>query len=68
MWPEDAGAEGDAAWLYHTWWYNKGPGIYSVTGGTGKWEDIRGVGVARGMFKERTDDHFMVKSELFRNL
>lgn len=35
---------------------------------SGKWEGIQGVGVTRGMFKGRTDDHFMLKSELRWNL
>ena len=65
---EDTDADGDVVWLYHIWWYNKGPGIYHFIGGTGKWEGIQGVGVTRGMFKGRTDDHFMLKSELHWNL
>lgn len=65
---EDTDADGDVVWLYHIWWYNKGPGIYQFIGGTGKWEGIQGVGVTRGMFKGRTDDHFMLKSELHWNL
>lgn len=65
---EDTDAEGDVVWLYHIWWYNKGPGIYQFIGGTGKWEGIQGVGVTRGMYQGRTDDHFMLKSELHWNL
>lgn len=65
---EDTDDEGDVAWLYHIWWYNKGPGIYHFIGGTGKWEGIQGKGVTRGMYKGRTDDHFMLKSELYWNL
>lgn len=65
---EDTDAEGDVAWLYHIWWYNKGPGIYQFVGGSGKWEGISGKGVTRGMFEGRSDDHFMLKSELYWNL
>lgn len=65
---EDTDAEGDVAWLYHIWWYNKGPGIYQFVGGTGKWEGIQGKGVTRGMYQGRSDDHFMLKSELLWNL
>ncbi|MDX2430266.1 MAG: hypothetical protein QNK35_04995 [Bacteroides sp.] len=65
---EDTDSEGDVAWLYHIWWYNKGPGIYQFVGGTGKWEGIQGKGVTRGMFQGRSDDHFMLKSELYWNL
>ena len=65
---EDTDADGDVVWLYHIWWYNKGPGTYNFIGGTGKWDTIEGVGVTRGMFKGRTDDHFMLKSELVWNL
>ena len=65
---EDTDADGDVVWLYHIWWYNKGPGIYCFIGGTGKWEGIQGKGVTRGMFKKRSDDHFMLKSEIYWNL
>lgn len=65
---EDTDADGDVVWLYHIWYYNKGPGIYRFIGGTGKWEGIRGEGVTRGMYKGRSDDHFMLKSELYWNL
>ena len=65
---EDTDADGDVVWLYHIWWYNKGPGIYRFIGGTGKWDGISGEGVTRGMLKARTDDHFMLKSELHWNL
>ena len=65
---EDTDADGDVAWLYHIWWYNKGPGIYHFIGGTGKWDGIQGEGVTRGMYKKRSDDHFMLKSELHWNL
>lgn len=65
---EDTDADGDVVWLYHIWWYNRGPGIYSFVDGTGKWEGIQGKGVTRGMYKGRTDDHFMLKSELVWNL
>jgi len=61
---EDTDADGDVAWLAHMWWYGKGPGTYRFIGGTGKWEGITGVGVTRGMLRSRTDDHFMLNSEL----
>lgn len=61
---EDTDADGDVAWLAHVWWYRKGPGTYRFIGGTGKWEGITGVGVTRGMLRGRTDDHFMLNSEL----
>lgn len=65
---EDTDPDGDMVWLYHEWWYGKGPGTYDFIGGTGKWKGISGRGVTRGMFKERTDDHFMLRSELHWNI
>lgn len=65
---EDTDHDGDVVWLLHIWWYNKGPGSYKFIDGIGKWEGINGVGVTRGMYKNRTDDHFMLKSELVWNL
>lgn len=65
---EDTDQDGDVVWLIHIWWYNKGPGSYKFIDGIGKWEGIEGVGVTRGMFKNRTDDHFMLKSELVWNI
>lgn len=65
---EDTDADGDVVWLYHIWWYNKGPGIYKFIDGIGKWAGIDGVGVTRGMYKQRSDDHFMLKSELVWNI
>ena len=65
---EDTDPDGDIAWLIHVWWYGKGPGSYQFIGGTGKWEGIQGRGVTRGMFLGRSDDHFMLKSELYWNL
>jgi len=61
---EDTDPDGDVAWLAHVWWYGKGPGTYRFLGGTGKWEGITGVGITRGMLRPRSDDHFMLKSEL----
>jgi hypothetical protein len=61
---EDTDADGDVAWLAHVWWYGRGPGTYRFIGGTGKWEGITGIGVTREMLRERTDDHFMLNSEL----
>ena len=65
---EDTDGDGDVAWPYHIWWYNKGPGIYRFIGGTGKCEGIQGEGVTRGMLKGHSDDHFMLRSELYWNL
>lgn len=39
-------------------------GSFQFAVGTGKWEGITGIGVTRGMLRERTDDHFMLNSEL----
>jgi len=61
---EDTDPDGDVAWLAHVWWYGKGPGTFRFIGGTGKWEGISGIGVTRGMLRDRTDDHFMLNSEL----
>ena len=65
---EDTDQDGDVVWLLHIWWYNKGPGSYKFIDGIGKWEGIDGVGVTRGNYMNRTDDHFMLKSELVWNL
>ena len=65
---EDTDPDGDVVWLCHIWWYGKGPGTYEFLGGTGKWEGISGVGVTRGMLRGRTDDHFMLKSEMHWNI
>jgi len=65
---EDTDPDGDVVWLCHIWWYGKGPGTYEFIGGTGKWEGINGVGVTRGMLRGRTDDHFMLKSEMHWNI
>lgn len=64
---EDTDANGDVVWLCHIWWYRKGPGTYEFIGGTGKWQGITGVGVTRGMLLPRSDDHFMLKSEMHWN-
>lgn len=61
---EDTDQDGDVVWLLHIWWYNKGPGSYKFIDGIGKWEGIEGIGVTRGNYLNRTDDHFMLKSEL----
>jgi hypothetical protein len=65
---EDTDPDGDIVWLYHEWWYGKGPGSYEFIGGTGKWEGIRGQGVTLGMLRPRTDDHFMLRSEMHWNI
>lgn len=65
---EDTDADGDIVWLCHIWWYGKGPGSYDFLGGTGKWKGITGRGTTRGSLRERTDDHFMLKSEMHWNI
>ncbi|MFC2098529.1 hypothetical protein ACFLSP_02160 [Bacteroidota bacterium] len=65
---EDTDPDGDIVWLYHEWWYGKGPGSYEFIGGTGKWKGITGRGVTLGMLKARTDDHFMLRSEMHWNI
>ena len=65
---EDTDPDGDIVWLYHEWWYGKGPGSYEFIGGTGKWTGITGFGVTRGMLRGRVDDHYMLKSEMHWNL
>ncbi|MFC1761499.1 hypothetical protein ACFL6U_05405 [Planctomycetota bacterium] len=65
---EDTDPDGDVVWLCHIWWYGKGPGTYEFLGGIGKWKGITGVGVTQGMLRGRTDDHFMLKSEMHWNL
>jgi hypothetical protein len=61
---EDTDPDGDMAWLIHVWWYARGRGLYKFIGGTGKWEGIRGEGVTLGMLRARTDDHYMLRSEI----
>ena len=65
---EDTDPDGDIVWLYHEWWYGKGPGSYEFIVGTGKWEGISGRGVTLGMLRPRTDDHFMLRSEMHWNI
>ena len=65
---EDTDPDGDVVWLCHIWWYGKGDGTYEFIGGSGKWKGITGVGVTRGMLRGRTDDHFMLKSEMHWNI
>jgi hypothetical protein len=65
---EDTDPEGDIIWLYHEWWYGKGPGSYEFIEGTGKWKGITGRGVTLGMLRPRTDDHFMLRSEMHWNI
>lgn len=62
---EDTDPDGDTVWLCHVWWYGKGPGSYRFLGGTGKWEGIVGEGRTLGMLRERNDDHYMLRSEMF---
>ena len=61
---EDTDPDGDIVWLYHIWWYGTGPGQYRFIGGTGKWEGIIGEGRTLGMLRPRTDDHWMLRSEM----
>ena len=65
---EDTDPDGDIVWLYHEWWYGKGPGSYEFIQGTGKWNGITGRGVTLGMLRPRTDDHFMLRSEMHWNI
>jgi hypothetical protein len=65
---EDTDPDGDVVWLYHEWWYGKGPGSYEFIDGVGKWTGISGYGKTLGMLRPRTDDHFMLKSEMHWNL
>lgn len=65
---EDTDPDGDVVWLCHIWWYGKGPGTYEFIGGSGKWQGINGVGVTRGMLRQRSDDHYMLKSEMHWNI
>jgi len=61
---EDTDPDGDIVWLIHVWWYGKGDGSYQFIGGTGKWEGITGGGTTLGMLRERSDDHYMLRSEI----
>lgn len=61
---EDTDPDGDVVWLVHIWWYGKGPGTYQFIGGTGKWDGITGEGRTLGMLRPRTDDHYMLRSEM----
>jgi hypothetical protein len=61
---EDTDSDGDVAWLIHVWWYARGRGLYKFIGGTGKWEGIRGEGPSLGMLRQRTDDHYLLRSEI----
>ena len=65
---EDTDADGDIVWLCHIWWYDKGPGSYDFLGGTGKRKGISGRGTTRGSLRDRTDDHYMLKSEMHWNI
>lgn len=62
---EDTDSDGDTVWLSHAWWYGKGPGSYRFIGGTGKWEGIVGEGRTLGMLRQRNDDHYMLRSEIY---
>lgn len=65
---EDTDPEGDTVWLYHEWWYGKGPGSYEFVGGTGKWAGITGYGVTNGVLRDRVDEHWLIKSEMHWNI
>ena len=65
---EDTDPDGDIVWLVHTWWYGTGPGQYHFIGGTGKWEGISGQGRTLGLMRERMDDFWMLRSEMFWNI
>lgn len=61
---EDTDPDGDIVWLIHIWWYGKGPGSYQFIGGTGKWMGITGEGTTLGMLRPRSDDHYLLRSEI----
>lgn len=61
---EDTDSDGDMAWLVHVWWYARGRGLYKFIGGTGEWEGIRGEGASLGMLRARTDDYYLLRSEI----
>jgi len=65
---EDTDPDGDTVWLYHEWWYGKGPGSYEFIGGTGKWQGISGYGKSNGVLRDRVDDYWLIKSEMHWNL
>jgi hypothetical protein len=65
---EDTDPDGDTVWLYHEWWYGKGPGSYEFIGGTGKWKGISGFGKTLGVLRDRVDDHWLLKSEMHWDL
>jgi hypothetical protein len=65
---EDTDPDGDTVWLYHEWWYGKGPGSYEFIGGTGKWNGISGFGKTLDLLRDRLDDYYMLKSEVHWNL
>jgi sugar phosphate isomerase/epimerase len=65
---EDTDPAGDTVWLYHEWWYGKGPGSHEFIGGTGKWKGISGFGKTLGVLRDRVDDHWLLKSEMHWNL
>jgi len=65
---EDTDPDGDIVWLYHEWWYGKGPGSYEFIGGTGKWRGISGYGKTLGVLRDRVDDYWLIKSEIHWNL
>ena len=61
---EEMDPDGNIAWSYQVWWYNSGEGSYRMIGGIGKWKGIEGERKVRGMVRNRTDDHFMLKEEI----
>jgi len=65
---EDTDPDGDVVWMYHTWWYDTGPGRYRFLGGTGKWAGIAGEGKTLGVLRYRKDDHWMIRSEMHWNI
>lgn len=65
---EDTDPDGDTVWLYHEWWYGKGPGSYEFIGGTGKWRGISGYGKSNGVLLDRVDDYWLIKSEMHWNI
>jgi hypothetical protein len=60
---ESTDADGDLTWSV-LWRPAAGPGALQLIVGTGKWEGISGEGKTLGMLRRRTDDHYMLRSEM----
>ena len=60
---ETTDPDGDLTWSI-LWRPSKGPIVFHFVMGTGKWEGITGEGTTLGMLRGRTDDHYMLRSEI----